>query len=61
MIVGASSGIGHAAAFLFAEEGAQVAVVARRKEKLEKLVETITANGGKAFAIQADVSVAADH
>ncbi len=61
VIVGASSGIGHAAAILFAEEGAQVAVVARRKEKLEKLVETITAKGGKAFAIQADVSVAADH
>ena len=61
VIVGASSGIGHAAAILFAEEGAQVAVVARRKEKLEKLVETITAKGGKAFAIQADVSIAADH
>lgn len=61
VIVGASSGIGHAAATLFAEEGAHVAVVARRKEKLEDLVATISEKDGKAVAIQADVSVSADH
>ncbi|MEL6196720.1 MAG: glucose 1-dehydrogenase [Pseudomonadota bacterium] len=61
VIVGASSGIGQAAAMLFAEEGAQVAVVARRKAKLEELVGSIRAQGGTAVAIQADVSVGADH
>ena len=61
VIIGASSGIGHAAAMLFAEEGAEVAVVARRKEKLKELVAAITEKGGRALAIQADVSVSADH
>ncbi|MEM8753414.1 MAG: glucose 1-dehydrogenase [Pseudomonadota bacterium] len=61
VIVGASSGIGRAAATLFAEEGAQVAVAARRKAKLDEIVAAIAARGGKALAIQADVAVAADH
>ena len=61
VIVGASSGIGRAAAMLFAEEDAHVAVVARRKDKLEELVAAITEKGGKALALQADVSVSADH
>lgn len=61
VVVGASSGIGHAAAMLFAEEGAQVAVVARRREKLEDLVAAIEGEGGTAFAIQADVTTMADH
>lgn len=46
MITGASSGIGAAAARLFAEEGAAVVVVARRKDKLEDLVAEIRAGGG---------------
>lgn len=61
VIVGASSGIGHAAAVLFAEEGARVAVVARRKEKLDDLVSEITEKGGTAIAIQADISRSSDH
>ncbi len=61
VIVGASSGIGHAAAILFAEEGARVAVVARRQDKLNELVGTIGERGGEAIAIAADVSVASEH
>ncbi len=61
VIVGASSGIGQAAAALFAEEGAKVAVVARRVDKLNELVARINAGGGEAVAIQADVTLSADH
>lgn len=61
VIVGASSGIGQAAAALFAEEGAKVALVARRIDKLKELVVNINTDGGEAVAIQADVTVSADH
>ncbi|MGF1551834.1 MAG: SDR family NAD(P)-dependent oxidoreductase [Paracoccaceae bacterium] len=61
LVVGASSGIGHAAARLFAEEGAAVAVVARRKDRLDTLGAGIETTGGRALAIEADVTVAADH
>lgn len=56
MITGASSGIGAAAARLFAEEGAAVVVVARRKDKLEDLVAEIRAGGGRAVAAAGDVT-----
>ena len=61
VVVGASSGIGEAAAKLFAEEGAKVAVVARRQERLNALVEAITQAGGKAYAITADITQSAEH
>ncbi len=60
-VIGASSGIGEAAAKLFAEDGAKVSVVARRTDKLNELVKTIRDRGGEAVAIPADVTVAADH
>lgn len=57
VITGASSGLGADAARGFAEHGADVALLARRKEKLDALVEEINAkNGGKAFAVACDVS-----
>jgi len=37
LITGASSGIGKAVAILFAEEGADLCLVARRKEELSKI------------------------
>ncbi|MBO6550235.1 MAG: glucose 1-dehydrogenase [Rhizobiales bacterium] len=61
VIVGASSGIGYAAALLFAEEGAKVAVVSRRAEKLLQLVSQIKDRGGEAIFIQADVTISDDH
>ncbi|MFI1398755.1 SDR family NAD(P)-dependent oxidoreductase [Streptomyces sp. NPDC020681] len=60
MITGASSGIGEAAARLFAEEGAAVVLMARREERLRAVAEEITANGGRALAVAGDVSVSAD-
>ncbi len=56
LITGASSGIGRATALKFASEGASVALVARRAEKLAEVVETIEAQGGRAKAIVADVT-----
>lgn len=57
VIAGASSGLGADAARAFAEHGADVVIMARRKEKLDTLAEEINAKGlGKAFAVQCDVS-----
>ncbi|WP_445737814.1 SDR family NAD(P)-dependent oxidoreductase [Mariniflexile sp.] len=56
LITGASSGIGKSTAEAFAAKGANVVVAARRKEELHSLVASIEANGGKASAIQTDVS-----
>ncbi|MEU6767698.1 glucose 1-dehydrogenase [Streptomyces sp. NPDC046853] len=56
MITGASSGIGAAAARLFAEQGAAVSVMARRTELLDRLVDEITAAGGRALAVGGDVT-----
>ncbi len=58
-VTGASSGIGDATALVLASEGAAVAVVARRRERLDALVDKIVAGGGRALAIQADVGDAA--
>lgn len=56
LITGASSGIGEAAAKALAEQGASVAVVARRKDRLDGLVKEIEGSDGKALAIEADVT-----
>jgi NADP-dependent 3-hydroxy acid dehydrogenase YdfG len=56
LVTGASSGIGRAAAVALAAAGAQVALVARRAERLKDLVAEIEAAGGKALARPADVT-----
>lgn len=57
LISGASSGLGADAARAYAEHGADVAILARRKDRLDELAAEINAkDGGRAFAVQADVS-----
>jgi len=56
LLTGASSGIGAVAAQLFAAEGATVVAVARRAEVLADVVAKITAGGGSATAIAADLA-----
>ncbi len=55
IITGASSGIGAAAARLFASEGANVVLGARRSGELEALAETINQANGKAVLLAGDV------
>jgi NAD(P)-dependent dehydrogenase (short-subunit alcohol dehydrogenase family) len=60
IVTGAGSGIGRAAAELFAAEGATVGVVDLRAEAAEETAAKIVAEGGSAAPITADVAVAAD-
>jgi NADP-dependent 3-hydroxy acid dehydrogenase YdfG len=55
LVTGASSGIGEATALALADEGAVVALVARRRDKLEALAEKIGGND-RALVIEADVT-----
>jgi NADP-dependent 3-hydroxy acid dehydrogenase YdfG len=56
LVTGASSGIGEATAEQFAAQGAAVALVARRADRLETLAGRIRAAGGTALVIEADVT-----
>lgn len=55
IITGASSGIGRAAALLFAQAGAAVVVGARRQAELDQLATSIAQQGGRAVALAGDV------
>ncbi|MEU9306633.1 SDR family oxidoreductase [Streptomyces sp. NPDC048256] len=56
VVTGAASGIGEAVAVLLAASGARVALLARRGDRLESVVEKIRADGGEALAVVADVT-----
>jgi NADP-dependent 3-hydroxy acid dehydrogenase YdfG len=55
LVTGASSGIGEATAVALADEGARVALVARRRDRLEALAERL-GGAGTALVIEADVT-----
>ena len=56
IVTGASSGIGDATARMLAEEGAAVALAARRGERLQSLKADIEADGGQAIVVPTDVT-----
>jgi NADP-dependent 3-hydroxy acid dehydrogenase YdfG len=56
VVTGASSGIGHDVALAFGEQGARVALLARRRVQLEELAHKIDTAGGKALALDCDVT-----
>ncbi|MFJ7772303.1 SDR family NAD(P)-dependent oxidoreductase [Streptomyces sp. NPDC097107] len=60
LVTGAGSGIGRAVALALAAEGAHVVVTGRGRKPLDETVALIEAAGGKALAVTADVSRAAD-
>lgn len=60
LVTGASSGIGRATALLFAEAGAQVALVSRSRKALVEVEAQIRKVSGEAFVISADVTVEDD-
>ncbi|HZL38664.1 MAG TPA: SDR family NAD(P)-dependent oxidoreductase [Pseudolabrys sp.] len=56
LVTGASSGLGTQFAKALAENGASVALVARRADRLEAIKAEIETKGGKAIAVEADVT-----
>lgn len=56
LVTGASSGIGRETARALARNGAAVAVLARRRSRLDELAAEIGADGGTALVVEADVT-----
>ena len=60
VITGASSGLGEATARMLSAQGAAVVLGARRVDRIEALAKELSDAGGKALALQTDVTRAAD-
>ena len=60
VITGASSGIGESTARLLAEQGAKVVLGARRSNRIDAVVQEISASGGKAIGFVTDVTKRAE-
>lgn len=61
VVTGASSGLGRAISIMYAKEGAKVLAVARRKEKLDEIVEMSKNYKGEIVAFKGDVSIREDN
>src|SRR5256884_4529932 len=60
VITGASSGIGESTAKLLATQGAKVVLGARRSNRIDAVVQEISASGGKAIGFATDVTKRAE-
>jgi NAD(P)-dependent dehydrogenase (short-subunit alcohol dehydrogenase family) len=60
LITGGTSGIGEATAYLFAKEGAAVAITGRNETRGHAITASILESGGKAIFIRTDVRKAAE-
>src|SRR3989449_1922780 len=60
VITGASSGIGESTAKLLAQQGARVVIGARRSNRIDAVVQEISATGGKAIGFATDVTKRAE-
>ena len=60
VITGASSGLGEATARMLSAQGAVVVLGARRVDRIEALAKELSDAGGRALALQTDVTRAAD-
>lgn len=56
LVTGASSGIGEATAAELARQGARVAIVARRRDRLDALAKRLEADGTEVLIVEADVT-----
>ena len=60
LVTGASSGIGEATALALAQQGAKVAIAARRRDRLDALAVRIRATGAAVLVLEADITREAD-